>query len=306
MFRALQPVPALLGALLVGSMATGLRAETITLRSGNGAAGGPDSQLTFLLGPADSEFGVPLAPVDFANAQTGPAPIILQQLNWAWTPTLVADPLAQWVSDNLWGASEGATNLYAIPFTVTSATVGSATLDFHFMCDNWVGDYYSMINDGLYLNGAPVAGTIGGNYATETNWLSLPVTGLVNTGPNTLYILSNDVGGPGGLIFSATLRINHDGTVDAPEEAQAFHLGDAYPNPFNPATTLSFTMAETGAATLTVYNLAGVEVARPWQGLAERGDHEVSFNGAALPSGLYLYTLSTEQGTQTRKMVLAK
>jgi hypothetical protein len=305
MFRASTPVLTLAAALLVGSLSSA-QAETLTLRSGNGPAGGSDALLTFYQGPWDSEFSVPLTPLDFTSAQMGPAAQILTTLNGAWTPTLASDPLAQWVSDNPGGDWSGSTNLYAVPFFVTSAFVASASLDFHFLCDNWVGEYYANVNQGLFLNGTPVAGTIGGNYATETNWLNLPVTGLVNPGPNVLYVLSSDVGGPAGIVFSATLRVNGDGTVDAPEHVQAFQLGEAYPNPFNPATTLSFTMAETGPATLTVHNLAGVEVARPFSGLAQRGDHELAFDASALPSGIYLYTLSTEAGVQSRKMILAK
>ncbi len=305
MHRATTPVLTLAAALLLGSLATA-QAETITLRSGNGPAGGPDAVLTFFQGPLDGEFSVPFTPIDYASALAGPPAEILTQLNGAWTPTLVADPLAQWVSDSQSGAWSGSTNLYAIPFVVSSAVVSSATLDFHFLCDNWVGEYYANINEGLHLNGSSVAGTIGGNYANETNWYSIPVTGLVNPGPNVLYVLSSDVGGPGGIVFSATLRINGDGTVDAPESAQAFQLGEAYPNPFNPVTTLSFTMAETGPATLAVHNLAGVEVARPFSGMAERGSHELTFDASALPSGIYLYTLSTESGVQTRKMILTK
>ncbi len=94
--------------------------------------------------------------------------------------------------------------------------------------------------------------------------------------------------------------------VGAEDLPVAYGLGANYPNPFNPATTLSFSMAETGQATLSVHNLAGETVATLWNGLAQRGTHEVVFDAAALPSGLYLYTLTSAQGVQTRKMVLAK
>ncbi|MFA7331710.1 MAG: T9SS type A sorting domain-containing protein [Candidatus Delongbacteria bacterium] len=94
--------------------------------------------------------------------------------------------------------------------------------------------------------------------------------------------------------------------VGAEEQALAFGLGAAYPNPFNPVTTLSFTLETTGQVELVVHNLAGEQVATLWNGPAERGLHEVQFDASALPSGLYLYTLSTEQGRQTRRMLLTK
>jgi hypothetical protein len=298
----------LAGVLLAASAPSLWAVEVITVRSGNGLPSGLDSQLTYLAGPADSEFGVALAPAQFAAAQVGPAPTILPvwALNGSWTSTLSADPLAQWVSDNVWGGSSGDTNLYAVPFFVTSGSVGSATLDFHFLCDNWIGEFYANVNEGVYINGTPIAGTTGGNYATETSFLGLNVAGLVTPGPNTLYVLSSDVGGPGGLIFSATVRIDGDGTVGAEEQTASFELGAAYPNPFNPVTTLPFEMSETGQANLTVHDLVGREVATLFDGLAERGTHEVRFDGSALPSGLYLYTLTTDAGRQTRKLVLNK
>jgi len=94
--------------------------------------------------------------------------------------------------------------------------------------------------------------------------------------------------------------------VSAQEQPLAYGLGAAYPNPFNPVTTLSFTMVETGDATLTVHNLAGETVATLWNGLATTGRHEVAFDASGLPSGIYLSTLSSAQGAQTRKMILTK
>jgi hypothetical protein len=94
--------------------------------------------------------------------------------------------------------------------------------------------------------------------------------------------------------------------VSADDQPVAYGLGANYPNPFNPATTISFSMAETGQASLSVHNLTGETVATLWNGLAQRGTHEVVFDASALPSGLYLYTLTSAQGVQTRKMVLAK
>jgi len=297
-----------LAAALLAAAAPLGAVEVITLRSGNGAAGGPDSQMTFWAGPGENEYALPLSPAEFAAAQAGPAPTILPgwALNGFWTPSLAADPLAQWVSDNFWGGSSGNTNLYAIPFFVASGSVGSATLDFHFLCDNWIGEFFAGVNEGLHINGTSIAGTTGGNYATETSLLGLDVTSLVTPGPNTLFILSSDVGGPGGLVFSSTLTINDGGVVAADEGVASFRLGEAYPNPFNPVTTLPFEMSETGPANLVVHDLAGRQVATLFQGMAERGTHEVRFDGSALPSGLYLYTLTTDTGRQTRKLVLSK
>ncbi|MFA7331709.1 MAG: T9SS type A sorting domain-containing protein [Candidatus Delongbacteria bacterium] len=296
----------LAGGLLAVSAPSSWAVEVFTLRSGNGPAGGYDTQLTYLAGPAEAEFGVPLVPAQFTAAQGGPPAGILPAVISVWIPSLPADPLAQWVNDTL-DPYSGSTCLYAINFEVHASCVRSASLDFHFASDNWIGESWALVNEGLYLNGTALPGTIGGNYGAQTDLLGLNVSGLVLPGVNTLYILSSDVGGPSGLIFSGTVTVEGcDGTVGAQEQTASFELGAAYPNPFNPVTTLPFVMAETGQAELVVHNLTGQRVAILFQGLAERGTHEVSFDGAALPSGLYLYTLTTEQGSQTRKLVLSK
>lgn len=294
----------LAGGLLLAGLATA--AEIHTLRSGNGAAGGPDAQLRCLPLTLDTEYNTPLTAGDFAAAQAAAPPMILTTLNGAWGVTLPADALAQWVSDSIWGWSGGSTCLYAIDFTVSAATVVTASLDFHFLCDNWLGEVYLPVNEGLYLNGISIAGTSGGNYATQTSFTGVDVSALVNPGLNTLYILSTDVGGPGGLNFSATLTINGDGTTGADDRPVAFGLGDSYPNPFNPSTTIPFTLAETGEAELAVYNMLGNRVAVLHSGLAERGTHEATFDASALPSGVYFARLSAEGRVDTRKLVLVK
>ncbi len=95
-------------------------------------------------------------------------------------------------------------------------------------------------------------------------------------------------------------------SADAQEVAGDFGLAAAYPNPFNPTTTLSFQTPETGMANLSVYNLAGRKVATLVDGMVDAGNHEVVFDASNLSSGVYFYTLRTANLVETRKMVLTK
>lgn len=104
----------------------------------------------------------------------------------------------------------------------------------------------------------------------------------------------------------ARIRVTRDVTTDAVEQPVQFELGSAFPNPFNPATTLSFSLAETAPVRLAVYNLAGQQVALLQEGLAERGEHQVSFDASAFASGVYLVALDSQGITQTQKIVLLK
>lgn len=95
-------------------------------------------------------------------------------------------------------------------------------------------------------------------------------------------------------------------SVDAHEQVQSFSLEAAYPNPFNPGTTLSYSLAATAEVRLSVVNLVGQEVALLVNGLQEAGSHQVRFNAANLPSGLYLARLEAAGQARSTKLVLMK
>ncbi len=109
----------------------------------------------------------------------------------------------------------------------------------------------------------------------------------------------------GGYIDQVSL-FEDAGTVDANEFPARFHLEAPYPNPFNPVTTLPFSLEETGQVSLQVFDLSGHVVATLVDGLQERGMHEVAFDASTLPSGLYVARMTTEAGAAVQKIVLAK
>ena len=81
---------------------------------------------------------------------------------------------------------------------------------------------------------------------------------------------------------------------------------DNYPNPFNPMTTIKFSVPRGGHVSLKVYNVRGLEVASLQDGELEAGDHSLVFSGEGLPSGTYFYRLSGNGFTATEKMQLVK
>lgn len=98
----------------------------------------------------------------------------------------------------------------------------------------------------------------------------------------------------------------HEQTVDAVSLPGSFELTQNVPNPFNPSTTINFSIPETGFATLKVYDLAGRNVATLVDGLVDAGPQSVVFDGSQMSSGVYFYTLETATLVDTRKMVLVK
>jgi Secretion system C-terminal sorting domain len=84
-------------------------------------------------------------------------------------------------------------------------------------------------------------------------------------------------------------------------------LSQNYPKPFNPSTTIQFTVPNDERATLKVYHAIGQEIATLFNDEAVAGVvHQVQFNGSNLASGIYFSRLEFRGKMQVRKMLLLK
>ncbi len=86
----------------------------------------------------------------------------------------------------------------------------------------------------------------------------------------------------------------------------AFRLEQNYPNPFNPATRIGFDLPRAADVHLAVYDIQGRLVRELTPGMLAAGHHTLEFDGAALPSGVYLYRLSAPGFSASAKMMLLK
>jgi lysophospholipase L1-like esterase len=83
-------------------------------------------------------------------------------------------------------------------------------------------------------------------------------------------------------------------------------LGQNYPNPFNPSTTISFSVPTRSFVSMKVFDSLGREVGDLVNDTQEQGSHSVNFDASALPSGMYVYKLSSGSFTQAKKMLMVK
>ena len=83
-------------------------------------------------------------------------------------------------------------------------------------------------------------------------------------------------------------------------------LKPAYPNPFNPSTVISYNLPLGGNVLLKVYNLLGQEVRTLVNQMQTAGHYSVRFDSQGLPTGVYLYRLSSGSYVQTKRMILLK
>lgn len=94
--------------------------------------------------------------------------------------------------------------------------------------------------------------------------------------------------------------------VDEGSAPFALALAQNFPNPFNPSTSIVFTVPESQPVTLKVYNALGEEVATLVDEFKTAGTHLVTFDGARLPSGVYSYAITAGGVTSVRLMTLLK
>jgi uncharacterized delta-60 repeat protein len=83
-------------------------------------------------------------------------------------------------------------------------------------------------------------------------------------------------------------------------------LHQNYPNPFNPSTSIAFELARQSQVSLKIYSIIGEEVATLANETLEAGRHERRLNATHLASGVYLFRLTTDEATLSRKLVLTK
>lgn len=89
------------------------------------------------------------------------------------------------------------------------------------------------------------------------------------------------------------------------------YLAANYPNPFNPQTTIRFSLAKEEQAVLEIFDIRGRLVTTPIEGIMPQGNHTVVWDGTnnrgkAVGSGIYFYRLKTGSFVSTKKMILMK
>ena len=113
--------------------------------------------------------------------------------------------------------------------------------------------------------------------------------------------------GSEGIILKTTsggeILTNVDYDSDIPEY---FSLYQNYPNPFNPTTTIKYQLGNDGFVNLKVFNALGEEVAELVNQYQKAGSYDLTFNAVNLPSGMYVYKLTSGSHVESKKMIMMK
>ncbi|MGN8226019.1 lamin tail domain-containing protein [Gracilimonas sp. BCB1] len=94
-----------------------------------------------------------------------------------------------------------------------------------------------------------------------------------------------------------------EGDDTLPREVE---LHQNFPNPFNPATIISFYLPEAEEVRLSIFNIVGQPVAVIAEGTMSAGEHQFEWDATDKPSGMYIYQLEVGKSVMTRKMTLVK
>ncbi len=103
--------------------------------------------------------------------------------------------------------------------------------------------------------------------------------------------------------------VDFEATVDVNDEIvpSKFYLSQNYPNPFNPSTTIQFGLNKQTEVSLKIYDILGREIASLINSeVKSAGTYEVTFNASVLASGTYIYKLTANNQTISKKMNLIK
>lgn len=117
--------------------------------------------------------------------------------------------------------------------------------------------------------------------------------------PRTRRPITVNDAGPDWMRASTAVR-------DAGGSPSSAQVLENFPNPFNPATTIRFTLAQAQDIRLRLYDVSGRLVRDLVEGHRTAGEHRVTWDARHEPSGTYLVTLHGDDGVRTRKVVLLK
>ena len=104
----------------------------------------------------------------------------------------------------------------------------------------------------------------------------------------------------GKIISQLTRQLNLDAIP------KSFALHQAYPNPFNPATTIEFDLPEDTYVLLEVYDISGRLVKELYNNTKQAGYHSITWNATMYSSGIYFVKLHAGKFHSTQKLMLVK
>lgn len=163
--------------------------------------------------------------------------------------------------------------------------------EYSYVSDNNGTDTVATMRVSFLDSLAQIMGTTGDS--VRCTWRAYGFNGIDSTASGNNYLLT---------LIRTSVGINVISSL-VPDK---FSLGNNYPNPFNPETTIKFDIAKSTFTELKIYDSRGSEVKTLVNEDLKPGNYEFKFFAGNLPSGAYFYRLKTSEFTETKRMILVK
>jgi hypothetical protein len=164
---------------------------------------------------------------------------------------------------------------------------------------------YAKINDLLRVLLYDQAGSdiieTGNNYVAS---LPFSISNPKSIGINKVIVVTEDL----EKISDPTIEVKYS---ENPSIVSDYALEQNFPNPFNPSTTVRFSVPETNMVKITIYNALGERVRSLFLGEVEQGNHSVKWDGRddsgrMVSSGMYIYKMTAGSFSDSKKMIFLK
>jgi len=212
---------------------------------------------------------------------------------------------AYYITDDTSGTCPGAVltggGLISLPVELTAFTAttskGRVTLNWATATEtnNQMFEIERRIEDGQF---ATIGYVEGYGTTTETNTYQY-IDNISDLQATSLSYRLKQIDFDGSYEYSDVVEVTNLAPTD-------FALHQNFPNPYNPTTTITYSLPIKSQVDLVIYNTLGESVTQLVNEEKEAGNYEVKFDATALPSGIYFYRLQAGSYNQTKKMILLK
>jgi hypothetical protein len=149
----------------------------------------------------------------------------------------------------------------------------------------------SIFTEGMRVNIATLRFFVMPN--TSPQIVTIDTIGLLGFWNNPVFV-------PGEIVIRPATAIDEKATP------QEFALLRNYPNPFNAQTLIQYNLPGESEVNLSIFDILGRQVATLTDGDQDAGPHQVTWNAADCPSGVYFYRLKANENIVTKRMLLLR
>ena len=151
---------------------------------------------------------------------------------------------------------------------------------------------------------------------TNTNFHSVEGDGWGSDGNissgDTFYQLFNSAGvfpyicGVHASTMSGTINVSALGIENSFTQIKSFNLNPVFPNPFNPKTSIEYSLLENADVELIIYNIQGKKIHTLVNDFRIAGDYSINWDASPYPSGMYFARMVADEYSSIQKLMLIK